>query len=162
MPFEGKVLLEERFEPRKHPVEYRLRVSIGEAEPLYPAFLSPADLLGFVAEARRSPDGQTQALIETLGINYLTQPLGACSSGMVKKVSLALAFLGQPRVVILDEPLITIDQEARAALFGLINRYHREGTTFLLSSHQPFAPTDLPLTARYTLTNRTLQPLSLP
>lgn len=161
LSYEGSIRLDGEYDLRQHPVEYRLRVSIGEAEPLYPSFLTPADLLGFVAQTRQSPAGQVEQLTTALGINYLTQPMEACSSGMVKKVSLALAFLGVPRVIILDEPLITIDQEARTALFGLIRRYHAEGVTFLLSSHQPFEHNELLLTARFALMNKTLQPLPL-
>ena len=114
-----------------------------------------------MAEAKRSPAGQVEELVKTLGINYLDQPMGSCSSGMVKKTSLALAFLGEPSVIILDEPLITIDLEARDNLFSLIKDYHARGITFLLSSHQPFAAADLPLTAGFALQNRTLVPLAV-
>lgn len=156
LPYKGTLLLDERYDLRKQPVEYRLRMNLGEAEPLYPAFLTPADLLAFVAEAKRSPAGQMEELIKALGISFLDQTMGACSSGMIKKTSLALAFLGEPRVIILDEPLITIDQEARGALFKLIHHYCAEGVTFLLSSHQPFEDHDLPVTASYALRNKTL------
>lgn len=159
LPFEGIILLENRYDLRKNAVEYRLRLNLGEAEPLYPAFLTPANLLGFVAEAQRSPAGQIEELVEALGINFLNQPMGACSSGMIKKTSLALAFLGQPRVIILDEPLITIDQEARGNLFSLIQDYRHKGVTFLLSSHQPFEHQDLTITATFAIQNRTLIPL---
>ena len=156
LPYEGTLLLDEHYDLRTQPMEYRLRLNLGEAEPLYPAFLTPADLLAFVAEAKRSPAGQVEELTQTLGINFLNQTMGACSSGMVKKTSLALAFLGEPRVIILDEPLITIDQEARGNLFKLIHHYRAKGVTFLLSSHQPFENHDLPLTASYALRNKTL------
>ncbi len=121
-----------------NPVDYRLRLNLGEAEPLYPSFLTPGDLISFVAEAKKSPAGQSEMLIDALGINYLKNSFGSCSSGMVKKVSLAVAFLGNPSVIILDEPLITIDKEARMALFNLIENYHAKGVTFLISSHQLF------------------------
>ncbi|TDB61857.1 ABC transporter ATP-binding protein [Arundinibacter roseus] len=159
LPFEGTVVLDDSIDQKKQPILYRLRVNIGEAEPLYPSFLTPADLLHFVAEAKKSPPGQLEELVQALGINFLSQPLGACSSGMVKKTSLALAFLGQPGLIILDEPLITIDQEARSALFLLIKKYHSRGVSFLLSSHQPFDPADLPLSGGFLLQNRTLVPL---
>lgn len=156
LPYEGDIVLDGRYDLRKQPVGYRLRLNLGEAEPLYPAFLTPADLLAFVAEARHSPAGQVAELVAALGINFLDQPMGACSSGMIKKTSLALAFLGEPRVIILDEPLISIDQEARGNLFGLIRAYRARGVTFLLSSHQPFEDNDLPITATYVLRNKTL------
>lgn len=158
LPFEGQVVLDKKFDLKRDSVAYRLRLNLGEAEPLYPTFLTSSDLLAFVAEAKRSPDRQVQELIEALGINYLDQPMGSCSSGMIKKTSLALAFLGEPSVIILDEPLITIDLEARGNLFSLIKAYHSRGVTFLLSSHQPFEDSDLPLTGGFKLQNRTLVP----
>ncbi|KAA0991770.1 ABC transporter ATP-binding protein [Dyadobacter aurulentus] len=162
LPCTGSVVIDGQFDLKKHPVEYRLRLNLGEAEPLYPAFLTPADLIAFVAEAKKAPEGQADELISRLGINYLKNNFGSCSSGMVKKVSLALAFLGNPKIIILDEPLITIDKQAREALFGIIRTYHESGVTFLLSSHQPFQQEGLEITQSFGLRNKTLVPLSLP
>ena len=156
LPFEGNVRLDGQYDLKKHPVEYRLRLNLGEAEPLYPSFLTPADLIAFVAEAQRAPREQSGKLIEAFGINYLQNPFGSCSSGMIKKVSLLLAFLGDPSLIILDEPLITIDREAREVLFGLIKEYHRAGVTFLLSSHQLFEQEGLHVSQSFRLKNKTL------
>jgi len=156
LPYTGLLLLDGKYDLQKHPVDFRLRLNLGEAEPLYPSFLTPADLLKFVAEAKQSPSGQVEMLINVLGINYLETPFGNCSSGMVKKLSLALAFLGSPSVIILDEPLITIDREVRAALFQLIKTYHENGVTFLLSSHETFQQDGLDITDTYVLKNKTL------
>ncbi|MDR6807242.1 ABC-2 type transport system ATP-binding protein [Dyadobacter sp. BE34] len=156
LPFEGNVRLDGQYDLKKHPVEYRLRLNLGEAEPLYPSFLTPADLIAFVAEAQRAPREQSDKLIEAFGINYLQNQFGSCSSGMVKKVSLLLAFLGAPSLIILDEPLITIDREAREVLFELIKEYHRNGVTFLLSSHQLFEQEGLHVSRSFRLKNKTL------
>ena len=156
LPFEGNVRLDGRYDLKKDPVEYRLRLNLGEAEPLYPSFLTPADLIAFVAEAQRASPGQSDRLVEAFGINYLQNPFGSCSSGMVKKVSLLLAFLGDPSVIILDEPLITIDREAREVLFELIKEYHRDGVTFLLSSHQLFEQEGLHVSQSFRLKNKSL------
>ena len=156
LPYQGNVVLDNKFDLRKNPVDYRLRLNLGEAEPLYPSFLTPGDLIAFVAEAKQSPEGRAEMLISELGINYLTHPFGSCSSGMVKKVSLAISFLGNPSVIILDEPLITIDQEARTALFSLIETYHDQGVTFLLSSHQAFQQEGLSVTGSYALKDKSL------
>lgn len=156
LPFTGNVTLDQKYNLKTEPVEYRLRLNLGEAEPLYPSFLTPADLIAFVAEAKKSPAGQVEMLIGALGINYLKHSFGSCSSGMVKKVSLAVAFLGNPSVIILDEPLITIDKEARQALFKLIQTYHQHGVTFLISSHQLFQQEGLAVTESFALKNKTL------
>ncbi|GLU55664.1 ABC transporter ATP-binding protein [Dyadobacter frigoris] len=156
LPSSGDIILDQKYNLKDQPVDYRLRLNLGEAEPLYPSFLTPGDLITFVAEAKQSPVGQTEMLIEALGINYLKNSFGSCSSGMVKKVSLAVAFLGNPSVIILDEPLITIDKEARLALFNLIENYHAKGVTFLISSHQLFQQEGLNVTASFALKNKNL------
>ncbi|MCF0063569.1 ATP-binding cassette domain-containing protein [Dyadobacter chenwenxiniae] len=156
LPYTGSLVLDGLYDLKKHPVDFRLRINLGEAEPLYPSFLTPGDLISFVAEAKKSPAGQSEMLIDALGINYLQTPFGSCSSGMVKKVSLAVSFLGKPSVIILDEPLITIDREARAALFALIREYRADGATFLLSSHEAFRDEGLDVTETFVLKNKTL------
>ncbi|WP_221393877.1 ATP-binding cassette domain-containing protein [Dyadobacter sp. NIV53] len=156
LPYNGEIILDGKFDLKKNPVDYRLCLNLGEAEPLYPSFLTPADLIAFVAEAKNSPAGQAEMLIDALGINYLKNPFGSCSSGMVKKVSLAIAFLGTPSVIILDEPLITIDHEARTSLFALIKTYYVNGVTFLLSSHQAFRQEGLEITGSYALKEKSL------
>lgn len=162
LPFKGTVMLDGRYDLKKNPIDYRLRLNLGEAEPLYPPFLTPADLIAFVAEAQRASKAQCEALTEAFGIQYLQNPFGSCSSGMVKKVSLLLAFLGDPSLIILDEPLITIDREAREVLFRLIRDYHEKGVTFLLSSHQLFEQEGLHVTQSFRLKDKALVGADLP
>ena len=57
------------------------------------------------------------------------------SRGMLQKLSLACAFLREPRVVILDEPLTGLDPRGIRNIKQSIRRRAAEGTAFLLSSH---------------------------
>jgi ABC-2 type transport system ATP-binding protein len=57
------------------------------------------------------------------------------SRGMQQKLSLACAFLREPRVVILDEPLTGLDPRGIRNIKESIRRRARNGTAFLLSSH---------------------------
>ncbi len=71
--------------------------------------------------------------------HFLSQPIGNYSSGMIKKLSLLLAFIGKPALILLDEPLATLDEESIQILPDLISAYHKEfKTSFIFSSHQPF------------------------
>lgn len=152
LPFKGEILLNEQYSVRHHPVAYRSRVNFGEAEPLYPLFLTPGDLIRFTAKTRKASEEQCLDLIERFGISsYKDHPIGSCSSGMVKKLSLVLAFLGDPTLIILDEPLITIDSEAQNTLFGLIRNYRERHVSFLISSHQMFESGKLGLTGVFRL-----------
>lgn len=134
---------------------YRFRVNYAEAEPLFPPFLTARDLAGFVGKAKKAPTGQVDQLAKTLGVDaFWTQPTGQFSSGMLKKLSLLLAFLGTPRLVLLDEPLTTLDVATAEKLFAYIRQLRSEqNVSFLLTSHQDISLTGLSLTGTWQVGN---------
>jgi ABC-2 type transport system ATP-binding protein len=75
---------------------------------------------------------------------------------MIKKLSLALAFLGNPSIIILDEPLITLDEHTRKILLAQITAKAGSGTTFLLSSHQALDDFHVPLNNVFAIKEKTL------
>ena len=61
------------------------------------------------------------------------------SAGQKRKLHLALALIGDPDILILDEPTTELDVEAKQALHQEIKKLSQKGTTILLSSHvSPF------------------------
>ena len=160
LPFQGEVWLDDAYHPRQHPSAYRQRVNYGEAEPQFPAFLTGHDLMHMVAEAKQAPPDQLTQLCEALGVGeYRHQRISTYSSGMLKKVSLVMALLGQPRWVFLDEPLITLDPEAQEHLLHLVDQGQQQGISYLLSSHQAWSTDRLPLTGQFHLHQQKLLPL---
>lgn len=136
IPFKGDCQIDE-VSIKEQPVEYRSKVSYCEAEPEFPEFLTQKDLIAFVAKARNASQKQIDHLQEVLGtVDYQTQPVGTYSSGMLKKTGLLLAFLGEPKLIVLDEPFTAIDHNSVDNLIQLVDEYRSEsGTTFLVSSH---------------------------
>jgi len=67
--------------------------------------------------------------------HYLANPTGNYSSGMLKKLSLLLAFIGGPKWILLDEPFTTLDQASQNALQQLISEQHQKGVSFIITSH---------------------------
>ena len=62
--------------------------------------------------------------------------VGGYSAGMRQRLGLAQALLGNPKLVILDEPTSNLDPLNRAKILELIPRLHKEkGVSFLISSH---------------------------
>ena len=143
---------------KKDPVVYRRQVSYIEAEPLYPSFLSGNDLIQFSAKARQADRDQVTELIDTLDISsFINHPVGSYSSGMLKKTALVMGFIGNPKLIILDEPLITIDAHAVSRMIALIKSYRKHfGTSFLISTHQDFEKSDLAIDQIYTIHNATI------
>ena len=138
IPFEGTITLDGTLDLLVHPIEFRRRVHFAEAEPVFPGFLTAHDLIQFMAATRGASDAQVDHIVTHFGIDrFLHQRCETFSSGMLKKVSLAMAFVGMPQVLILDEPLITLDDQARAALVRLTLDTQRDHPMItLVSSHQ--------------------------
>ncbi|GAB3719147.1 ABC transporter ATP-binding protein [Spirosoma lituiforme] len=160
LPFSGQILLDDQFEINRDPVAYRLRVNYAEAEPLFPSFLTARDLTGFVGKAKKAPAGQIDQLATMLGVDtFWTQPTGQFSSGMLKKLSLLLALLGTPHLVLLDEPLTTLDVATAEKLFTYIRQLNEEqAVSFLLTSHQDISLTGLSLTGVWQVGNGIISP----
>ncbi len=148
IPFEGDIVVN-GIDLRKQPVEYRRQIHYVEAEPLYPPFLTGIDLISFFTQVRKAKKEEADFLVQKFNISsFIAQPVGTYSSGMVKKLSLVLAFIGQPAYILLDEPLVTIDKDTVPILYEVISLYAAKGIHFLFTSHQAF---DIP-----SLTHRKL------
>jgi len=123
---------------KNHGVAYRKLVNFAAAEPLFPEFLTGAEIIGLFAKAKDGSINQAEALLTEMGMSaYVHNPLSSYSSGMLKKLSLVLAFLGKPKLILLDEPLNALDAQSLEVLYRWVNeKYEEQQTSFLLSSHQ--------------------------
>jgi ABC-2 type transport system ATP-binding protein len=138
IPFEGDIEVG-GVNIRKERIHFRKIVNYAEAEPVYPDFLTGADLIDFYHSTKGGSRESMTECIEILGIQkYMNNKVSSYSSGMAKKLSLALAFIGNPRLILLDEPLITLDTGAVQLMQTMINKYHGSGVVFLITSHQEF------------------------
>jgi ABC-2 type transport system ATP-binding protein len=84
------------------------------------------------SELQRSVAG----LLQQLDLNNAaTKRLGACSRGMLQRVGLAQALLGDPPLLLLDEPAQGLDPAGQKFMRDQILALHRAGKTVILSSH---------------------------
>jgi ABC-2 type transport system ATP-binding protein len=158
IPCKGKIVFDDGISLHDDPISFRKFVNYGEAEPVYPGFLTAKDLIRFIGKTKHAPRDQQQNLIAKFRIDhFLDKPCETYSSGMLKKLSLALTFLGTPRLIILDEPLITLDESSRQILFDVIlDLLNTIPITFLISSHQAIDLQDLPVKAAYLINDKKL------
>ena len=135
IPFEGDIL-HEGLSLKKDPVKFRRLVTYSEAEPEYPLYLTGEELIGFSARTRKVSQKEVDELIQLFGMaHYFTSPCGGYSAGMVKKISLCMAFLGGSTLILLDEPFAFIDQEAAQMLADMIRNRTLGNTRIILTSH---------------------------
>lgn len=153
-PFKGQVVLNQ-INLRNNPIEFRSKISYAEAEPQYPPFITGNELLKFYKDVKKAPQ---QDLVELSDLfcmtDFLNQKVGGYSSGMLKKLSLICAFVGEVNLYILDEPLITIDADSVNKLYELILAKVRQGKSFLLSSHQEIDSNKLNLSGVFEIRDK--------
>lgn len=159
IPFQGNVLLNGKLSPKTTKVIYRKQVNYAESEPNFPDFLAANDLILFVGKAKGAHKNDLKSLPEIFGVNeYLYDPIGTYSSGMLKRLSLSLAFLGNPSLILLDEPFNTLDTTAIGTLIHMITDAHAKGTNFILVSHQEIAKLGVPIHSTFMVKDQTITP----
>jgi ABC-2 type transport system ATP-binding protein len=157
VPCEGEIAFDDGIGLKKDPVAYRKRINYSEAEPLYPGFLTAKDIVRFTAKIKGASTPQQETLCSAFGVNdFFDKPCETYSSGMMKKLALSLAFLGTPQLIILDEPLITLDEKARQVLFEKVKEQIDRGTILLVSSHQSISAQDIPVVDSFLIANNTI------
>ena len=100
-----------------------------------PASLRVGEVVDFVRAHFPDPLGRDE-LLARFGLSDLVKrQTGGLSGGQKRRVAVALAFAGRPRLVFLDEPTTGLDVEARHALWQAVREFHAEGGTVVLTSH---------------------------
>ena len=156
IPYNGTLTLN-AIDLKKKPVEYKRMISYAEAEPLYPEFLSGKDLVHFYNTTRKADNKKSNELIQLFGIQgYYDQPIGTYSSGMIKRLSLVLAFIGDTQFILLDEPFVTLDVETVRKLIAVMIEFHQRGTNFIFTSHQTPEVASLPINRQLLVENLSL------
>ena len=97
---------------------------------------SAAAHLSALARSNRIPRGRVADVLEEVGLAKAAgRRIGGFSLGMKQRLGIAAALLGEPRVLLFDEPLNGLDLEGVLWVRGLFRRLAAEGRTVLVSSH---------------------------
>ena len=83
------------------------------------------------------PKQRVEEILNDVGLGSVKdKPVKTYSAGMIRRLGLAQALIGNPELAILDEPTANIDPLGRMALLERIRALHRDhGTNFLISTH---------------------------
>jgi ABC-2 type transport system ATP-binding protein len=93
------------------------------------------EMLTYVASLHANPV-PVHALVERLGLGSCGRtPYRRLSGGQQQRLGLAMALVGRPELVFLDEPTAGLDPQARRATWELIEELRSEGVTVVLTTH---------------------------
>jgi ABC-type multidrug transport system ATPase subunit len=100
--------------------------------------LTVGEFTVFIAGLKRVSRKAALDQLDLLGIGDQTEKqIGALSGGMKQRLALALALIGTPQILLLDEPTANLDAGGRAELLDLLRRLRQDGLTLVFSSHRP-------------------------
>jgi len=127
-------------DPVTDPVGVRELVGILPERSSPPSFLTPREYFQFVGAVRSMPDDvverATTEWADRLDLGGHIDTLSTdLSRGQQQKVMIAAAFLHDPEVVFIDEPLANLDPIVQETVKAFLSDYRAEGNTILLSTH---------------------------
>jgi len=92
--------------------------------------------LRYFARLIGAPRDHVDRVIESVGLaDQSKQTVDSLSGGQESRVSLAVAMLGSPELLVLDEPTVGLDPLLRAELWAVFRTLAEEGATLVVSSH---------------------------
>jgi ABC-2 type transport system ATP-binding protein len=114
----------------------RRRVAYTTQAPSVYGDLTVRENLRYFARILGAGGDRVERAIETVGLGEdADRVVNALSGGQSARVSLASALLGEPQVLVLDEPTVGLDPVLRRDLWTTFRRLAAEGATLLVSSH---------------------------
>src|SRR6267142_5462623 len=106
----------------------------------YPSFTAE-QMLNYFAKLKGVMDRKERAhlvdaLLDRVNLSWARkQRLGGFSGGMRQRLGIAQALIGEPQLLIVDEPTAGLDPEERVRFHNLLSETLREGTVVILSTH---------------------------
>jgi ABC-2 type transport system ATP-binding protein len=114
----------------------RHRVAFGTQGAAVYSDLTVRQNLRYFASVLGVAHADADRVMEQVGLApYAGQRVSALSGGQANRVSLGVALLGAPELVVLDEPTVGLDPVLRSELWDLFRRIAEAGTTMVVSSH---------------------------
>ncbi|MFB6283919.1 MAG: ABC transporter ATP-binding protein [Halobacteria archaeon] len=125
-------------DPTAEPVKTRSKIGILPEREDPPSFLTPREYLDFVAETRgmESHRSKVEEWSERLSFSDRLDTVNAdLSRGQKQKVMFTQAFLHEPELVFIDEPLSNLDPVMQEEVKKYLTEFHTKGNTVFLSTH---------------------------
>jgi ABC-2 type transport system ATP-binding protein len=128
-----------------HDVEFdaeavREIIGVCPQEPAFYRFLTGEENITLIGEMHLVPKEilreRLQAMVEKIGMeDHIKRRAKEYSGGMIRRVSMLMALISNPRIALLDEPTVAMDPQSRRAVWDFIRELKAQGKTIILTTH---------------------------
>lgn len=120
-------------------IDAQYAIGYSPETPYFPPFLTGSEVLDYYAGLQKLPKRQrpdvTSSLLKKVGLENDRTKVKFYSKGMLQRLALAQALLGDPELLVLDEPCAGLDAMGRIEMLEIIKELKQQGKTVILNSH---------------------------
>lgn len=123
---------------KKHGKQARARIGLVPQEISFHDDLTVVDTMRLYTSLRKADPADGSELLERLSLSsHGSKQVRQLSGGLRQRLALAIALLGDPQILLLDEPTANLDAAGRQDFLGLLEKLKAEGKALVFASHRP-------------------------
>jgi len=139
-PFDKGQIIVNGFDIKKQPTKAKATIGYSPDDHSIYEKLTGRECLDYMGSIYGVSLEQKKRLIEKYSVQLaiadaLDRPISSYSHGMKQKICLIASLLHQPKLWVLDEPMLGLDPQTKVIVMDLIHEYAKQGNTVLFSSH---------------------------
>ncbi len=121
--------------------DVKLKIGVAYDPVSFPPLVSGREWLEFIARSKGHGEDEVERVKKLFKLDFLDERTGNYSSGMLKKLAVAQAFIGAPELIMIDEPFANVDFQTMAEFLRIFRKLKNE-SNFLIISHiwEPLKP----------------------
>jgi ABC-2 type transport system ATP-binding protein len=128
------------YDVQKDSTKIKELIGVCPQEPAYFPYLTGRENIELIGSLHLMPgkelEERTDFLLDIVGLGEAShRRSGKYSGGMIRRMSLAMALIQDPKIAFLDEPTVGLDPQSRRATWDLIRSLRKKGSTVFLTTH---------------------------
>ncbi|RDE11755.1 MAG: multidrug ABC transporter ATP-binding protein [Candidatus Thorarchaeota archaeon] len=115
-------------------------IGVCPQEPAFYRFLTGQENITLMGEMHLVPEAvlkeRVRAMVEKIGMeDHINRRAKDYSGGMIRRISMLMALVNDPKIALLDEPTVGMDPNSRRAVWDFIRELKSRGKTVILTTH---------------------------
>ncbi len=115
-------------------------IGVCPQKPAFYSYLTGEENIKLMGDMHLVPkdvlDERVTTMVEKIGMeDHIDRRAGKYSGGMIRRVSMLMALISDPKIALLDEPTVAMDPKSRRAVWDFIRELKEQGKAVILTTH---------------------------